>query len=414
MSNFRAIATVTATLQRALQSAVQGDIPGATVSTLRPSEGAGAGLPATGVNIFLYQVTQNPHRANADLPTRRAAGDIMQRPQAALCLHYLLSFYGDEAKLEPQRLLGSALALLHSQPLLTRAQIAAAVADQALVFLKDSDLADQPDLVRFAMLPMTLDELSRLWSVLLQTHYVLSMAFEASVVLIERQLTPQSAQRIRAIGLAAVPMQHPFIRRVTSAAGEDAPILAGATLMIAGADLLGESTSVEIDSQPVLAASISADSVTLTLPPGIAAGPHALQVKQSIKIGTPATPRPGFSSNLASFVLQPQITKTLGADDITITNVQGAGPAPRSATITIKASPDIGAKQTAMLEMLVQRQVAFAFPAAARNASSDTLVFAVKNVPAGDYVIRIRVDGADSPLQLDANRIPLSPKGAIA
>src|SRR4051794_22217124 len=114
MSNFLAVATVTATLQRVLQTSVQTDVAGATVTMVRPAVGQNTGLPATGVNIFLYQSSINPHWRNADLPTRRPDSEGMQRPQAGLDLHYLLSFYGTETTLEPQRLLGSTVAFLHS------------------------------------------------------------------------------------------------------------------------------------------------------------------------------------------------------------------------------------------------------------------------------------------------------------
>src|SRR3954463_8684899 len=98
MSNFRALATVTATLQRVLQSTIQTDVPGATVTTVRPGDDASANLPTTGINLFLYQVTQNPHRLGDDLPTRRADGGLVQRPVAPLELHYLMSCYGDDTK----------------------------------------------------------------------------------------------------------------------------------------------------------------------------------------------------------------------------------------------------------------------------------------------------------------------------
>jgi len=54
MSNYLAIATVTATLQRLLQSAIQLDLPGAKVTTVRP-EASGGKTPEVGVNIYLYQ-----------------------------------------------------------------------------------------------------------------------------------------------------------------------------------------------------------------------------------------------------------------------------------------------------------------------------------------------------------------------
>ena len=80
MSNFLAIATVTATLSQVLQVAVGADVPGAAMTTVRP-DSTGSGLPTTGVNLYLYQVTPCGTFRNADLPTRSADGHLMQRPQ---------------------------------------------------------------------------------------------------------------------------------------------------------------------------------------------------------------------------------------------------------------------------------------------------------------------------------------------
>ena len=79
MSNFLAIATVTATLSRVLQAAVSADVPGATVSTVRPecrewhSYHRGEPLPVPGRPCASLR--------NADLPTRRSDGQLVQRPQ---------------------------------------------------------------------------------------------------------------------------------------------------------------------------------------------------------------------------------------------------------------------------------------------------------------------------------------------
>ncbi len=193
MSNFLAIATVTATLGRMLQAAVGADVPGALVTTVRP-DGPNSGVPDTGVNLFLYQVTPNAQWRNQDLPTRRADGTVAQRPQAALDLHYLLSFYGSEAELEPQRLLGSALRTLHARPLLDRVAVLNAVAANA--FLTGSDLADAVESVRFTPMSLNLEELSKLWSVFFQTTYVLSVAYRASVVLLTAEAQPLLAQPV--------------------------------------------------------------------------------------------------------------------------------------------------------------------------------------------------------------------------
>jgi hypothetical protein len=411
MSNFKSVAMVTATLQREMQAAVQADVVGATVTTVRPIDSAGANLPTLGVNLFLFQISPNPHHRNADLPTRRASGEAMQRPVAAVDLHYLVSFYGDDTKLEQQRLLGSAIAFLHSQPQLTRAQIQAAAADASKTFLADSDLADQADLVRFAPMSLSLEELSRLWSILLQTTYVLSFTFKASVVLLERPIATTPTLPVRDLRLVATPLRRPFISSIVPVAG--AAILPGAAIAVEGGDLMGGSTFVAIDDAPVTPSAIEPTKVTLALPAGLAAGPHGLLVRQGLDPLAPGGGRPVFDSNLAAFVLQPLITQTAGKYDISIDNVQGAGAAPRSATLTLHVAPGVGARQTATLELLTAQQTAYTFLAAPRAEGATQLVFAATGVLAGDYLFQLRIDGAASPLDLDANGAAIGPKETI-
>src|SRR5947199_7168098 len=107
MSNFLAIATVTATLRQLLENTAAKDVTDheVMVTTERPSGTvSGAEDPRTRINIYLYQVTPNAAWRNADLPTRRSDGSLIQRPQVALDLHYMISFYGDESQLVSQRL----------------------------------------------------------------------------------------------------------------------------------------------------------------------------------------------------------------------------------------------------------------------------------------------------------------------
>ncbi|MFN2624138.1 MAG: Pvc16 family protein, partial [Chthoniobacterales bacterium] len=99
--------------------------------------------------------------------------------------HYLLSFYGNEAKLEPQRLLGGITQRLTSRPILSDTMINAMLADAAFNFLAGSDLADEGEAVRFTPMGLSLEELSKLWSVFFQTPYALSVAYQASTVFIE-------------------------------------------------------------------------------------------------------------------------------------------------------------------------------------------------------------------------------------
>src|SRR5262249_500079 len=184
MSNHYAIATVTATLQQLLDKAVSTDVPGASATMVRP-DGPGSGVPDPGVNIFLYQVTPNTATRNEDLPTRSSDGRLVNRPRVGLDLHYLLTFYGKDAQFEPQRVLGSAVRTLHGRPVLTRPQIEQALT--AYPVLVHSNLSHDVELVKFTQLPLTLEELSKLWSVFFQTTYHLSVAYQGTVVLIESE-----------------------------------------------------------------------------------------------------------------------------------------------------------------------------------------------------------------------------------
>ena len=129
MSNALAIATVTRTLAQIVRTAVQSVVPGSDVLTSRPDAAATAEPRA---RLFLYQISPNAALRNNDLPTRAANGTLTSRPTAALDLHYLLSFYGNETELEPQRMLGAAVRDLHAQPVLLRQMIQDAIAGGAV------------------------------------------------------------------------------------------------------------------------------------------------------------------------------------------------------------------------------------------------------------------------------------------
>jgi hypothetical protein len=181
---------------------------------------------------------------------------------------------------------------------------------------------------------------------------------------------------------------------------------------VRGDALLGDGAIVEIDGTPAPTGAVADNIITLALPAGLAAGPHALQVRQGVVIGG-APPRPAFASGLASFSVQPFITKTAGTPDIAITNVGGVGAAPRSATINVGVSPAVGVSQIATLEMLSAGQLAFRFLAQPLAAPGAQLPFQASGLAAGDYLFRVTIDGAASPLDLDGAGAPIGPKATI-
>jgi len=412
MSNFLGLATVTAALSQVLQAAVGPDVPGATVTILRPD--GNSSLPATGVNLFLYQVMPNAAWNNADLPTRRANGDLIQRPQAALDLHYLLTFYGADSLLEPQRLLGSVVRALHARPVLTRAIIRQTIAKPAFAFLANSNLADAVELVKLTPLSLSLEDLSKLWSVYFQTQYSLSIAYQGAVVLIESEESTRAALPVRGRNIYVGPFRQPVIDEIRSQEG-DQTIISTSSIEITGKHLRADVTKVSVGGVEVTPAreDVSDTRISVKLPAGLRAGVQGLQVLQPRLIGTPPTQHRGVESNLAAFVLHP----TIGSPDIAV-----ALP-----NVTVKLAPPVAKAQRVSLLMnelnppADRAARAYRIDSAPHNRlaeppETDTLTFPIAGVTAGDYLARVEVDGADSPLEQGAdenNPVYIGPKMTI-
>lgn len=400
MSNFLSIATVSTTLRRLLQDAVQQDVTGATATTLRPDAPASQ-LPSPGVNLFMYQVTPNTAWTNADLPTRSSSGSLIQRPVIALDLHYLLTFYGSDANLEPQRVLGSAVRTLHARPIITaemiQATLDAAEADDPQHFLLGSNLGDDVERVKFTPLPLSLEELSKLWSVLFQTPYSLSVAYVGTVVLLESEQTPQRTLPVRVRNISAVPFRRAVIETIldtdtTNTLPEAIEI--NDTVELRGSQLDGTVSLVRVGEaqlQPVVD-SVRADRMQLLLTdPALRAGIQGVQVRY----------QNGSESNVLALTLRPQVI----VDQAAVT----------SGELPIDFDPVVGRNQRVTVYLnehnppTNRAPFAYSFEAPEANGIADPtvqttsrIVFAMAGVEPGNYLLRVQVSGAESLLGVDA------------
>ena len=403
MSNYLAIATVTAALQQILQDPVKSAVSGANVGFNRP-DGTSGGSSGPLVNVYLYQVTPNAAYRNADLPTRRSDGTLAQKPQAALDLHYLFTFHGDDKRLEPQRMLGAVVSTLHAQPLLSTQNIMAAATQFG--FLAGSGLDSQVERVKLTPTALSLEEFTKLWSAFFQVEYSLSAAYQASLVLIESDDTPQEALPVVARNVYALPFRQPTITQVISQAGAHQPILPTSTLVVEGSQLLAPLTLVRAGNVVVPPSTVTDKAIILPVPPGLAAGVQGLQVIQQLPIGTPPQPHPGFESNVAPFILHPVIVP------------QAATAAQISVTVTPAALQ--GQRVTLLLNEATSppppTPAVYTFSLPALASSTNTLTFNLTNVQAGGttYFIRVAVDGAASPLDLDPSSLTFGPTVTIA
>jgi hypothetical protein len=420
MSNALAIAAVTETLVHLLNGALEGaHVAGAQVTALRPD--ASSGLPPAGVNVFLYQVSPNPYLRNADLPTRKADGTLLRRPRAALDLHYLLTFYGDDTQLEQQRLLGAVARELHAQPLLSRNLIASV--QQNVNFLNAADLDQQSELVHFTPINFSLEELSKLWSFLLKTDYVLCTAYVASVVLIEADvpIAPPPLP-VLASNIYALPFRQPVVTQIKAAQDPNALILPGSQIVVSGRNFLykqvsesqttTETTRVMIGSTPQSPVAVSDTQITVNLPPGLQAGSQSAQVIQSLNIGTPPVPhQQGFQSDVAPFVLHPVIEHIGSPPSPYAITFQTNVGSPPGDVVTVGVEPTVRAGQQALLELLQisDPNSARLFASELITSDTNTISFPVGGAPPGNYLVRVRIDGAESPFDLDPSGSPVAP-----
>jgi hypothetical protein len=418
MSNELAVAAVTETLKDLISTPVGNAVTGAQVGTFSPDDTANLLTVKPGVNIFLYQVSPNAALRNADLPTRTQDGTLQRKPQAALDLHYLLTYYGDYSVLEPQRLLGAVVKTLHAYPTLSRTRIQEVQNNPQTQFLKTSNLDTQSELVRFTPIAFTLEELSKLWSFLLKVDYVLSTAYVASVVLIEeddRQPVPPPLP-VLTYQLAVAPFRQPIIARVVASPNASASIVAGSQIQLLGQNLAapaGGATQVVIGGVTQAPSLIQPTAITLTLSAGLAAGQQTAQVMQPAVLGMPPVPHPGTGamSGIATFVLSPMIAPGSPPGSFAIGVEHGVGSPPGTA-IVATVIPTARKGQRVLLQLLPRASPpagAILLDGGVLTADSDTLTFPASTLPSGQYLAQVLVDGAISALATGPGGVPTGP-----
>lgn len=387
MSNPFAIAAVTATFRQLLSRVIEEPtLAGVTVTTLAPDlarSGTGRAL-----NLFLYQVMPNASLRNMDLPLRNSHGELTSRPVLALNLHYLLTAYGqNDNELDTHHLLAHAMSVMHDEGVLTQQQIRAAIAaEPAIAF---SDLADQIELVTLCPQAISVDEISRLWSLYPATNYRLSVGYEAAVVLIDRPHPTKSALPVRTTNLSALPFRQPVIETVAPQRARP-----GETLRITGRNLAAEGVTLRFGTASADPASVADQEIVVSLPAELPAGVNTVQVTHELNLGVPAASHRGPGSNVAAFVVAPHIT--------TRTPLRVA----RGALLTLEFAP--AATRTQRVSVLLGDQEIVLPVRSPGSAPATTLEVPIPSTfPTGSFLLRLRVDGAESRLEVDED--PASP-----
>ena len=406
MSNALAIGAVTATLKSLLENGlisqgVSSSLGGNPLVTVLPpdpeSPNAGA-QDRDRLNLFLYQTSPNSGWQNIGLPSRNSNGERLSNPPLALDLHYLLTAYSQNP-FHAEILLGYGMQLLHETPILTREAIRTTFSrlssstDVTEKAIATAELAEQVEQIKICSQFMNAEEMSKLWSAI-QTPYRPTAAYQVSVVLIESRRATKSALPVLERRLHVIPFRQPSITTVLPQI-----VTQGSQLTLQGQNLKADRVSVSFGSVEVNTLdTLSESQIQVTVPNGLQAGINTVRAIHFLDFGPPSGLHRGFESNVMPFVLRPRIVGVTASGGIVAGKVD----------VTLQVEPVIGKTQRVVL--LLNEQTSSSGPVASytviadkRDADSNTLTIPASLGKAGNYSVRLQVDGAESLLDRDAN-----------
>ena len=412
MSSALAIAAVTASLKDLLNDGLMDhdlSTVGSFTVTAQPPDRVTTGTTESDqLNLFLYQVTANSGWRNVGLPSRDKDGNRVTNPPLALDLHYLLTAYGSK-DLNAELLLGYAMQVLHETPVLSRQQLRTALGSPPPIdgtilpgpfgSLSAIDLADQVELVKVTPVFLSAEDLSKLWTAM-QARYRPSMGYLVSVVLIQSEAPLKSAPPVIKRGPAD---RGPIARGAPSptliAARATTPLQPALRLgddaLLSGTNLLGSAFTVQFEHtrldvlQSLAPVAIDDAQVGAHLP-SIAEDASGMSTwatgvySVSLRVTDPG--QPASVTNSVPIALSPIIA-------VSPLN-QGAG----TITLTVTCTPRLRPAQEPHVRLVFgDMEIA---PATITTPGTltqpTTLTFSIPGVSAGDYIVRLRVEGIDS------------------
>ncbi|MDX2032416.1 MAG: DUF4255 domain-containing protein [Blastocatellia bacterium] len=434
MSETLAIAAVSATMKWLLHNSlssygVETVISDLKVTAIAPGKVAD---DAPRLNLFFYRATQNQGWAQNELPSRNQKGELVTNPYLAIDLHYLITAHGAK-DFQSEVMLGYAMQIFHEHPVLTRGEIRDAltpstpgnppnippvtnpiqntdVDENILSAIAGSGLAEQIEQIKITPYQLSLEESSNVWMTL-QTQYRPMAAYTASVALIRRERKTRPTLPVQSYNIYALPFKQPFITDVLADGARMTPITTNAKVVLRGQALRSDELEVRLSGKPVQSpiSEISDDRIVFALPADARAGVQGVQIRHLLEMSQPAEKRPVLESNVAAFVLQPRIKRegegTPNVGDFLIKVIPPTPP--RNRRLSVEIDPPVEASQR--VELLLNEAAptaeAHTFEAEARAANSppvSTFVFNIPEVKDSAYLVRVRVDGAESPLDFTA------------
>lgn len=394
MSNYLSVAQATQALCDFIQRTVQADVPTFGVRVLAQKPFAEPQTEPV-ITVFMYEVVPNASLRNIDEPYRAPDGTLVNVPKAAIDLHFLISFYGNEAELQPQIMLGSVVRHLNADPILLDQDLASAASKQ---FLLGADLGAAAQRIRLTPTKLDVDDLYKLWTMLIQIPYALSVMYQGTLVLLDGDGTPKAGKPVLRRTVRAVAGGRPVINQVLSrpagstAPGQDGPVPTGNEVLLVGNQLRGDGVTVHVGDLDVTPTLVRDDLVVFTFPPDRSPGIYPVFVAQDVAFtdssGTQVL-RQVFESDVTPVVWQPRIVSASAAGGVVTVQLD----LPVGGTQRVQLLLDELNPPTTRAPASYQFTASFPLPT---RTDPTTVQVATTNVLAADYLVRLQVDGVPS------------------
>ena len=287
-------------------------------------------------------------------------------------------------------MLAKAMLFLHENAVVPHNRIVETITNptknQGEEFLADSDLSNQVETIKVSLQPLSIEELTKLWSAFFQTSYRISASYVVSVVLLESQLQPTPSLPVSKRQLRVFPLKQPIIESV-----EPQILMFDPTknLSIKGRNLSSDIVIVRLNGSEIAITdrrNVSENQINLLIPADSTAGVKQVQVVQKFVFdASDEKGHRGYESNVAAFVLTPNL-KTISPT--TVNTLE---------SVTMNFDPGITSDQKVNV-LLGDYVLTVDLPSAGSvNYPLTSLVVKIPaNIKAGEYRVRLRVNGADS------------------
>ena len=392
MGNFTIISAVTTILQNILQREVQDEVGTILNVSARAPHTIKSDPDDNGLNIYLFLVTNNSGYSNLDLPRRDSNYRLISNPLLGLDLHYLLTpFTNDNDEILSQQILASTMRVLHENSVLTKSLLKKEfelieASDPNNKILK-SGLKEQVESVKIMHKPLSVEELTKLWSSYSQTNYRLSIAYLAMPILIESIKEPVVPLSVQERKIFVSQMKPPVIERIEPTILQWESNNVKRRIEIIGKNLNAEIMRVVIGKELIipldLLVEISENKVIAELPEELGVGSKRIQIVHGFTdedncMDNFDTQHLKYESNSLPLVITPRILTTFPIQVLIDTkfNVQFEPPLEEDQKVQVMIGEESFPQNTV--------------------AGQTTISIDTSGFSPGRFLFRLRVDGADS------------------